>query len=162
MLTCPRKRSGSRQSPSIPRSRRLHLGTSYGALIQTVQSGSPAARAGLRAGNLQATLSDGITQQVQVGGDIIVAVDGRKISGASALEDAIVADHPGQVVTLGIVRGTKRLSVKVKLGTRPDVLPSQSTPQVSQAPDYQDSNTLEADLKPRLQQLWNPPTAAQS
>jgi S1-C subfamily serine protease len=101
----------------------LHLGASYGALIQTVQSGSPAARAGLRAGNLQATLADGVTQ-VQQGGDIIVAADGRKIASASALEDAIIADHPGQRVTLEIVRGTKHLTVALKLGTRPDVLPA--------------------------------------
>ena len=101
----------------------LHLAASYGALIQTVQSGSPAARAGLRAGNLQATLDDGVTQ-VQQGGDIIVAVDGGKIASASALEDAIIAHHPGQRVTLEIVRGTKHLTVEVKLGTRPDVLPA--------------------------------------
>ena len=101
----------------------LHLGASYGALIQTVQSGSPAARAGLRAGNLQATLDDGVTQ-VQQGGDIIVAADGSKIASASALEDAIIAHHPGQRVTLEIVRGTKHLTVEVKLGTRPDVLPA--------------------------------------
>jgi len=101
----------------------LHLGASYGALIQTVQSGSPAARAGLRAGNLLATLADGVTQ-VQQGGDIIVAADGRKIASASALEDAIIADHPGQRVTLEIVRGTKHLTVALKLGTRPDVLPA--------------------------------------
>jgi S1-C subfamily serine protease len=101
----------------------LHLAASYGALIQTVQSGSPAARAGLRAGNLQATLDDGVTQ-VQQGGDIIVAVDGTKIASASALEDAIIAHHPGQRVTLEIVRGSKHLTVAVKLGTRPDVLPA--------------------------------------
>jgi S1-C subfamily serine protease len=101
----------------------LHLGSSYGALIQTVQSPSPAATAGLRAGNLQTTLPDGITQ-VQQGGDIIVAVDGHRIAGASALEDAILADHPGQRATLSIVRGTEHLTVKVTLGTRPDVLPA--------------------------------------
>ena len=101
----------------------LHLDASYGALIQTVQSGSPAARAGLRAGNLQATLDDGVTQ-VQQGGDIIVAADGTKIASASALEDAIIAHQPGQRVTLEIVRGTKHLTVEVKLGTRPDVLPA--------------------------------------
>jgi S1-C subfamily serine protease len=101
----------------------LHLGASYGALIQTVQSGSPAARAGLRAGTLQTTLADGVTQ-VQQGGDIIIAVDGRKIASATALEDAIIADHPGQRVTLEIVRGTKHLTVELKLGTRPDVLPA--------------------------------------
>ena len=101
----------------------LHLGTGYGALIQTVQSPSPAARAGLRAGSLLVTLPDGITQ-VYKGGDIIVALDGRSISSASALEDAILADRPGQVVALGIVRGSKRLTVNVKLGKRPNALPS--------------------------------------
>ncbi|HXR13036.1 MAG TPA: trypsin-like peptidase domain-containing protein [Solirubrobacteraceae bacterium] len=101
----------------------LHLHSSYGALIQTIQSGSPAARAGLRAGDLLTTLPDGITQ-VEQGGDIIVAVDGRRISGATALENAIIADHPGQVVKLAIVRGTKQLTVTVKLGTRPYVLPT--------------------------------------
>ena len=101
----------------------LHLGSSYGALIQTVDSGSPAARAGLRAGNLLATLPNGVTQ-VEEGGDIIVAVNGRRVASASALEDAIIADHPGQRVTLEIVRGTKHLTVQLKLGTRPDVLPA--------------------------------------
>jgi S1-C subfamily serine protease len=61
---------------------------------------------------------------VYKGGDIIVALDGRSISSASALEDAILADRPGQVVALGIVRGSKRLTVNVKLGKRPNALPS--------------------------------------
>jgi S1-C subfamily serine protease len=88
-----------------------------------VQSPSPAARAGLRAGNLLVTLADGITQ-VYSGGDVIVSLDGRRITGASALENAIVADRPGQVVELGIVRGSKHLTLDVTLGTRPDALPS--------------------------------------
>ena len=101
----------------------LHLGSSYGALIQTVQSGSPAARAGLHAGDLLATLSDGITQ-VQEGGDVITAVNGHRITGATALETAILAERPGRDVRLSIVRGSKHLTVVVTLGTRPDVLPS--------------------------------------
>jgi S1-C subfamily serine protease len=101
----------------------LHLHSSYGALIQTVQSGSPAARAGLRAGNLLATLPDGVTQ-VYTGGDIIVALDGRRITGAAALEQAILSKPPGQVVKVGIVRGTRHLTVSVTLGTRPNVAPS--------------------------------------
>jgi S1-C subfamily serine protease len=100
----------------------LHLQSSYGALIQTVESGSPAARAGLRAGSLIATLPGG-QSQVEEGGDIIVAVDGRRIASATALEDAILADHPGQRVSVGIVRGSRRLTVEVTLGRRPDVLP---------------------------------------
>jgi S1-C subfamily serine protease len=101
----------------------LHLGVSSGALIQTVQSPSPAARAGLRAGNLLVTLADGVTQ-VYSGGDIIVSLDGQPIDSATALEDSIVADRPGQVVKLGIVRGTRHLTIDVTLGTRPSSLPA--------------------------------------
>jgi S1-C subfamily serine protease len=101
----------------------LHLHSSYGALVQTVQSPSPAAAAGLRAGNLLVTLADGVTQ-VYGGGDIIVSLDGRRIANASVLEDMILADHPGQVVALGVIRGSKHLTVTVRLGTRPDALPA--------------------------------------
>jgi S1-C subfamily serine protease len=101
----------------------LHLHSTYGALVQTVQSPSPAAAAGLRAGNLLVTLGDGVTQ-VYSGGDIIVSLDGHEIANASVLEDMILADHPGQVVRLGIVRGSKHLTVTVRLGTRPDALPA--------------------------------------
>jgi S1-C subfamily serine protease len=101
----------------------LHLGSSYGALIQTIQSGSPAARAGLRAGDLLTTLPDGLTQ-VEQGGDIITAINGHRITGATALENAILADRPGQRVELSIVRGRRHISVTVRLGTRPDELPA--------------------------------------
>ena len=101
----------------------LHLGSSYGALIQTIQAGSPAARAGLRAGDLLTTLPDGLTQ-VEQGGDIITAIDGHRITGATALENAILADRPGQRVELSIVRGRRHLSVALRLGTRPDELPA--------------------------------------
>jgi S1-C subfamily serine protease len=101
----------------------LHLGSSYGALIQTIQSGSPAAHAGLRAGDLLTTLPDGLTQ-VEQGGDIITAIDGHRITGATALENAILADRPGKHVELSIVRGRRHMSIGVTLGTRPDELPS--------------------------------------
>lgn len=101
----------------------LHLGSSYGALIQTIQSGSPAAHAGLRAGDLLTTLPDGLTQ-VEQGGDIITAIDGHRITGATALENAILADRPGQHVEVSIVRGRRHMSIGVTLGTRPDELPA--------------------------------------
>ena len=73
--------------------------------------------------DLLATLPDGITQ-VEEGGDIIVAVDGHRITGATALENAILADSPGQRVVLSIVRGRRHLDVAVTLAARPDQLPS--------------------------------------
>jgi hypothetical protein len=36
----------------------------------------------------------------------------------------ILADHPGQLVRLGVIRGSRHLTVTVKLGTRPDALPA--------------------------------------
>jgi S1-C subfamily serine protease len=101
----------------------LHLHSSYGALIQTIQSGSPAARAGLRAGDLLTTLPDGLTQ-VEEGGDIITAINGHRVTGATELENEILAARPGERVTLSIVRGKRHLTITVRLGTRPDELPS--------------------------------------
>jgi S1-C subfamily serine protease len=101
----------------------LHLGAQSGALIETIVAGSPAARAGLRASTRTVTLADGITQ-VQIGGDIIVSIDGRPIRNDDQLGEAIIRDKPGQTVTLGIVRGTRRMSVEVTLTARPESLPA--------------------------------------
>jgi S1-C subfamily serine protease len=101
----------------------LHLGASAGALVETVASGTPAAKAGLRGSSKTVTLADGITQ-VQVGGDIIVSVNGAPISSADTLESAIIHDQPGKRVTVGIIRGSKHLNVTVTLGTRPQSVPA--------------------------------------
>jgi S1-C subfamily serine protease len=104
----------------------LHLHSDYGVLVESVAAGSPAAQAGLRGSpdpNDPVTLADGITQ-VSVGGDIIVSLDGKTIRDNSALENAIIHDRPGETVTLGIVRGDRRLTVRAKLGERPESLPT--------------------------------------
>ena len=101
----------------------LHLGSSYGALVQTVESGSPAARAGIRAGTLLTTLSDGVTE-VYTGGDIVVSVDGTRVTSATGLGGAILSHKPGQRVRLGIVRKHTHLTLVVRLGTRPSSLSS--------------------------------------
>jgi S1-C subfamily serine protease len=100
----------------------LHLGTSSGALVEVVASGTPAARAGVHGGTRTATLLDGT--QVRVGGDIIVALDGRRISSSDQLEHVIESDPPGTKVTLGVLRAGKQLTLSLTLGTRPESLPS--------------------------------------
>jgi S1-C subfamily serine protease len=94
----------------------LNLPVDHGALVQSVAAGSPAAAAGLRAGDIAATL-DG--EAIQLGGDIITAVDGKPISSNDDLTSAIAGRKQGEKVTLSIVRAGKDKTVTVTLGDRP-------------------------------------------
>ena len=94
----------------------LNLASPDGALVETIQSDSPAARAGLRGGSRLRTLGG---DTVRVGGDIIKSVDGKKVR---TNEDVtkLIADHrPGERVGLEIIRDGTRRTVSVKLGRRP-------------------------------------------
>jgi putative serine protease PepD len=75
-----------------------------GAVIRQVQSGGPAAGAGLRRG------------------DVIMSVDGRNVPDSDALTAAVAAHRPGERVSIGYVRNGTHHSVSVKLGTRPNQL----------------------------------------
>ena len=90
----------------------------YGALIEQVVSGSPAANAGLQAGSQTSTVEG---QQYLIGGDIIVSVNGTRIITTDALGSYLAAHTTaGQTVTLGIIRsGDKYMTVSVTLGERP-------------------------------------------
>jgi S1-C subfamily serine protease len=94
---------------------RFHLPI-RGVWVQDVSSGGPADRAGIRAGGHNVRFQE---QSWAVGGDVILAVDGNKVTGDDALAQALIPDHPGQTITLKIFRDGKRQDVKVKLGTRP-------------------------------------------
>ncbi|HEU4977170.1 MAG TPA: trypsin-like peptidase domain-containing protein [Baekduia sp.] len=88
-----------------------------GVLLQTVQAGSPADKAGLRGGNLLAQLPDGST--VRLGGDIITGVDGKPVRAASDLTDAISSRKPGDKVKLDVVRRDGDQTVEVTIANRP-------------------------------------------
>ena len=89
----------------------------HGAIIDEVRSGTPGARAGLRAGTRTVSY-EGL--QLSIGGDAIVAIDGIKVTDA---EDVvrIVASRlaPGESARFTVVRGATRRDVRVKLGERP-------------------------------------------
>ena len=78
-----------------------HFSVSSGAVIMSVVAGTAAANAGLKQG------------------DIIVGINGTKIGGGADVQQVISYRHPGDLVTLSIVRGTKHLSIKLTLGTKP-------------------------------------------
>jgi S1-C subfamily serine protease len=94
----------------------LNLASADGALVQTVEPGSPADRAGLRAGSEEQELG---VETIRPGGDIIKAVDGRKVRDADDVSQLIGARRPGDRVSLEILRDGTRRTVSVRLGRRP-------------------------------------------
>jgi S1-C subfamily serine protease len=94
----------------------LNLPVDHGALVQSVTPGSPADKAGIRAGDISATL-DG--DPIQLGGDIITEVDGKPIKSNDDLTAAIAGRKPGEKVQITIRRGDKTKEVEVTLADRP-------------------------------------------
>jgi len=91
-----------------------------GVLLVLVTSNSPAEKAGLQGSSKTVDING---QQVQVGGDVIVAIDGQSVSQMGELRSLILADKPGQEVTLTILRDGKELTVQVTLAERPTTNP---------------------------------------
>jgi S1-C subfamily serine protease len=101
-------------------SRSFHLPVSSGALIETVQPSTAASRAGLRGGTASTTVAG---EDYRMGGDIIVGAAGRTVRTTEELRDLIAEHKPGDRLTLEIYRGTKKLTVTVKLGRQPSAPP---------------------------------------
>jgi S1-C subfamily serine protease len=95
---------------------RLKLDVRNGAFVQEIENDSPAEKAGLRAGNDEIDFQ---AQQITVGGDVIVAVDGRPLTGTTDLADRISSLSTGDQVSLDVVRDGKHRTVRVRLGERP-------------------------------------------
>ena len=95
----------------------LHYNVSEGALVAAVKAGSPAARAGIKAGTSTVTVQG---QSFTVGGVVITAVNGKPVATASDLVQAVGAFKPGDTITLTTVdRQGASATVKIKLATRP-------------------------------------------
>jgi S1-C subfamily serine protease len=97
---------------------KLGLNVLDGAMIDGVQPGGPADKAGLRGAKSHITFQG--QAGIPVGGDVIVAIDGRPLTRPDDLSDVVATHSPGDTVNLRIVRGGKRQTVAVKLGSRPD------------------------------------------
>jgi S1-C subfamily serine protease len=96
---------------------RLGLDADTGALVQDVVDGSPAEDAPIRAGD--DTISFQGQTNIVVGGDLIVAVNGRPLTREHDLADEISAHSAGDRVRLTLLRDGKRSTVEVELGKRP-------------------------------------------
>jgi putative serine protease PepD len=84
----------------------LSSSSTGGARISSVQSGSPAANAGLQAN------------------DVVTAINGKAISSTEQFIATVSNYAPGQTVMMTVQRGGQTLNVKVTLGTRPASAPT--------------------------------------
>lgn len=73
----------------------------HGAIVADVTPGGPGAKAGLKSG------------------DVITAIDGKKVEGSDDLTMNVVSHTPGSTVSLDVVRNGQPTKLNVTLGTRP-------------------------------------------
>jgi S1-C subfamily serine protease len=93
-----------------------NLPVQAGVLVESVTEDSGADKAGLEGGETNVVVAG---QTYVLGGDIIVAYDGKKISSIEQLRDAIAGDKPGDKIKLVIYRDASKTSVTVTLGRQP-------------------------------------------
>jgi serine protease Do len=86
-------------------------GFKNGVLVQEVQPGGPADKAGIKAG------------------DIITTVDGRSIKDGDDLVNEIASRKPGSTIRLGFVRDGKPMDATVTIGDRDKVFADLNNPQ---------------------------------
>lgn len=88
-----------------------------GVLVAQVVKGGPSDKAGLLGSQKQVEI-DG--SQVNVGGDVIVAVDGKGVTGMDGVIDYLfTSKRPGDTITLTVLRDGQQKDIVVTLGERP-------------------------------------------
>jgi serine protease Do len=88
----------------------LNLKQAKGALVDDVQGGGPAAKAGVKAG------------------DVILSLDGDAIADSRDLARKVAADNPGKAVTLQVWRDGKEQTIGLTIAAQPSAPSSQAAP----------------------------------
>ena len=95
----------------------FRLAVKSGVVVEEVQPGSGAAKAGLKGGTTDVTVAG---ESYRLGGDIIVAANGMPVKDLASLRDITSELEPGDTITLEIYRGEVKRTIEVKLGrTKP-------------------------------------------
>jgi serine protease Do len=84
----------------------LDLPSTEGAFVQQVQPNTPAAKAGIKTG------------------DLIISFDGKKVTDPDQFRFMVAQVEPGKTISLELLRDKKKLELKVKLGEREKYLTS--------------------------------------
>ncbi len=99
---------------------RLDVDAPTGALIVRTTQGGPAADAGIKGAGDETIEFQG--QEIQVGGDVIVAVNGEELESETDLSRLISEAKPGDQVELEVIRDGDRETIDVTLEVRPESL----------------------------------------
>ena len=91
----------------------MGLPADYGLLIVQVVPGGAADRAGLRGGSERAYLGN---IPINLGGDLIVAIDGQRIDDQQTLSQIMNNHRAGDTVKVTFYRGKKKMEVNLALG----------------------------------------------
>lgn len=91
----------------------LDLPVQEGLLVEVATKGGPAAKAGIRGGDR--VVLAGMTR-LYIGGDVIVAIDGQKVSDQFDINRVLNHRRPGDTVNVTVYRGGKKTDIAVKLG----------------------------------------------
>ena len=101
-------------TPELARVFRLPVDN--GLLLERVEPGSPAGKAGLKGGATDVVVAG---EGYRLGGDLIVAADGRRITDIAQLRDVLAGHKPGETIEIELYRGDAKQSIRVKLGRQP-------------------------------------------
>ncbi len=119
--------SGTTLSPDVAQAMNLDE-NQRGALVITVQDGSPASQSGLLGSDDQITV-DG--QNLPTGGDVIIALGGNPVNNFDDLVANLARFSAGETTTLTVIRDGETRELTVTLGERP----AQSTAIVPVTPE---------------------------
>jgi S1-C subfamily serine protease len=91
----------------------LGLPVTQGLLVERAVPNGPAAKAGIRGGNRSVLAG---LQELRVGGDVLIAVNGKAVTNQNDLNLMLNRAQPGDNLTLTIMRDGKKMNVTVTLG----------------------------------------------
>jgi S1-C subfamily serine protease len=100
--------------PELARLFRLPIDS--GLLVERVEKNKAAAKAGIEGGQTQVVVAG---ETYRLGGDVIVAVDGKRVTSVDDLRDALAKHQPGDRIDVELYHGSDKKSVTVTLGRQP-------------------------------------------
>jgi len=94
----------------------LSLNTKTGLLVVRLVQSGPASLAGIREGTRQVRIGNGV---LSVGGDVILAVQGKSVSSFQELATEVDKFKPGEKIALTVLRSNQKVDIPVTLQEAP-------------------------------------------